>query len=87
MNRSFQADQAKIFDRARLLPLIGLMFLVPPLANIFHLDLRILGIPFLALYLFAIWGFLIFGAARLASRLDAENARSLNPASEDSDSD
>jgi hypothetical protein len=59
----------KISDRALILPLIGSLLLLPPLAGLFQLDIRVLGIPFTALYLFAVWATLIAAAAALARRL------------------
>ena len=59
----------KVGDRARILLLLGCLFLMPPLAGIFQLDLRIMGIPFTALYLFVVWGALIAGTAILSRRL------------------
>jgi hypothetical protein len=43
--------------------------LTPPLAGIFQLDIRILGIPFTGFYLFAVWAGLIAGAAALSIRM------------------
>jgi len=62
----------KIRDRAMVLPLIGLVLLVPPIANIFQLDARVGGLPFTALYLFGVWAALIVGAAILARELRRE---------------
>ena len=59
----------KILDRAFVLPIIGLLFLVPPVANIFQLDVFLGGIPFTALYLFTVWGLLIVGAIVLSGKL------------------
>jgi hypothetical protein len=59
----------KISDRALILPLVGSLLLLPPLAGLFQLDDRILGIPFTGLYLFAVWAALIVGGAALARRL------------------
>ena len=59
----------KTRDRAALLPIIGLLLLIPPLADVFQLDARIGGIPVTALYLFAVWGLLIVGAAVLSRKL------------------
>jgi hypothetical protein len=59
----------KIGDRAFILPLVGFLLLTPPLAGIFQLDIRILGIPFTWLYLFGVWGALITGAVLLARRI------------------
>jgi hypothetical protein len=59
----------KISDRALILPLVGSLLLLPPLAGLFQLDIRVLGIPFTGLYLFAVWAALIAGSAALARRL------------------
>ena len=59
----------KISDRALILPLVGSLLLLPPLAGLFQLDIRVLGIPFTGLYLFAVWAVLIAAAAALARRL------------------
>lgn len=65
-------SERKLLDRALVLPLIGLVLLIPPLANAFHLDLSWFGIPFTVLYLFFVWGALIAGAALLAPGLRAQ---------------
>ncbi len=59
----------KTRDRALILVLTGLALLTPPLANVFHLDAKIGGIPVALIYLFAIWALLILGAQRLAAAL------------------
>jgi len=59
----------KARDRAFILLIVGLALLVPPVARIFQLDLRLAGIPFTALYLFVVWGLLIAGTAALSKRL------------------
>jgi hypothetical protein len=59
----------KSSERSLILLLVGCLLLTPPLAGIFQLDIRILGIPFTGLYLFAVWGMLIAGAAILSGRL------------------
>ena len=59
----------KISDRALVLLLVGCLLLTPPLAGIFQLDIKVLGIPFTGFYLFAVWGSLIAGAAMLSKHL------------------
>ena len=59
----------KTRDRALILPLVGLILLTPPLAGIFQLDAKIAGVPFTAIYLFAVWALLIAGAAALSRQL------------------
>lgn len=71
-------------DRALILPLVGLLLLLPPLAGLFQLDIRVFGIPFTGLYLFAVWGALIAGAAMLARRL--QNSASWDSAESESGS-
>ncbi len=56
-------------DRALVLLLLGLVLLLPPVAQIFHLDSKIAGIPVTLLYLFTVWAVLIVGTAWLAPRL------------------
>jgi hypothetical protein len=59
----------KTRDRALVLLLVGCLLLTPPLAGIFQLDFKVLGIPFTGFYLFAVWGGLIAGAAVLSRRM------------------
>ena len=56
-------------DRSFILTLVGALLLTPPLAGIFQLDIRVLGIPFTGLYLFVVWAALIVGTALLSRRL------------------
>ena len=62
-------SERKANDRAMILLLVGCLLLTPPLAGIFQLDTRILGIPFTGFYLFAVWAGLIAGAAALSRRI------------------
>jgi len=62
-------SERKTNDRAMILLLVGCLLLTPPLAGIFQLDTRILGIPFTGFYLFAVWAGLIAGAAVLSRRI------------------
>ncbi len=59
----------KIRDRSLVLLLAGCLLLTPPIAAIFQLDIRIMGIPFTGLYLFLVWGLLIIGTAALSKPL------------------
>ncbi len=61
--------QRKARDRALILPLVGLLLFTPPVAGIFEVEARVGGVPFLLVYLFAVWAVLIAGAAGLARRL------------------
>lgn len=59
----------KARDRALVLPLAGALLLTPPVAGIFQVEATVGGVPFLLVYLFAVWAGLIAGAAALARRL------------------
>jgi hypothetical protein len=52
-----------------VLPLVGLLLLMPPLATVFELDLRIAGVPFTLAYLFGVWGLMILACAALSRAL------------------
>lgn len=65
-------------DAARMLPLIGLFLLLPPVIAPFAAPVDVAGVPLLVIYLFAVWLGLIVAAALLARAL-APRA----PASED----
>lgn len=73
MNKSsgkeFPLSSRKLAERALILPLIGLLLVIPPIAGIFAIDARPFGIPFTVLYLFVVWAWLIFSAARLSRQL------------------
>jgi len=59
----------KTIDQALVLLLVGCLLLTPPLAGVFQLDIKVLGIPFTGFYLFAVWGGLIAGTAALSRRI------------------
>lgn len=69
-----------------VLLLVGCVLLLPPVAGVFQLDLRIMGIPFTGIYLFAVWGALIAGAAFLSQRMhssaDWDDAQGESPAAQ-----
>jgi hypothetical protein len=68
----------KVRDRAVVLPLIGAILLLPPIAGIFRLDGTVGGVPATLLCVFVVWALLIAGAAanarRLRDKLDAPTA-------------
>ena len=51
------------------LPIVGALLLLPPLAGIFQLDMRIAGVPVTAVYLFGVWAILIIAAYALSRAL------------------
>lgn len=83
-----RADQPlrhrKARDRAVILPLVGAILFLPPVAAIFRVDATIGGIPLLVLYIFAVWAGLILAAALLAPRLRESDAAVDEPGAEPS---
>lgn len=63
------ASDRRDSDRSFILTLVGALLLTPPLAGIFQLDIRLLGVPFTGVYLFVVWAALIVGTALLSRRL------------------
>lgn len=61
----------RVRDQATIVLLLGLVLLVSPMAEIFNLDTRVLGIPFTLVYLFAVWAALIVATFRLARSLSS----------------
>jgi hypothetical protein len=59
----------KARDRALILPVIGAILLLPPIARIFAIDAGIGGVPLPVIYVFAVWAALIVGAAALSRHL------------------
>lgn len=76
-NADLQLSRRKVRERSIALLLIGIAFLMPPIAGISLIDRDIGGMPVPMLYLFAIWALLIVGAAALARGLrDSEDSSS-----------
>ena len=63
------ADPARVHDAARLLPIVGVVLLMPPVVTLFVADAVIGGVPLIVVYLFCTWLALIGCAAWLARRL------------------
>jgi hypothetical protein len=66
--RTGRTRPRRIAERSVALFLLGLVCFTPPLLGIFGMRERVLGLPVLYLYLFAVWGVLIALAARIAGR-------------------
>jgi hypothetical protein len=60
-----------------VLPLAGFALLMPPLAGIFQLDLKIAGVPFTLVYLFSVWAGLILCGWRLSRQLGRVQAEAV----------
>jgi len=66
----------KTRDRALILPLVGILLLLPPFAAVFDIEGRLFGLPVTWVYVFSVWALLIAGAWFLAGRLsDAEGGQ------------
>ena len=52
-----------------LLPCLGLFLLMPPVVQLFALEVDVGGVPLIVVYLFGVWLGLIVGAAWVARRL------------------
>lgn len=64
-----QLRQRKIRDRSLVLLVAGIALLMPPVANIANLPIRIGGVPMVLVYVFSVWALLIGGAVALAGSL------------------
>ena len=65
-------DRGKLVSAALFLTLLGILLILPPLANVFQLQRRFFGIPAEVIYLFACWILLITAALWLSRRLPRE---------------
>lgn len=78
MIRRREADPAlvhrKLHDASILLPIAGLILLLPPVASIFAIDATVFGLPLSAAYVFGVWALLIVGARSVGRRLRAREA-------------
>ncbi|WP_416896355.1 MAG: hypothetical protein ACMVY4_12495 [Minwuia sp.] len=80
-------NRQKLRDAALLLPLMGLLLLMPPFVGLFRRSGEIAGVPSLVVYIFAVWAVLI-GLGLLLSRKLAttdEPPPVNHPAAEDAD--
>ena len=67
-NSSERSQRAR--EAARLLPLIGLFLLLPPVIALFAAPIDVGGVPLLVLYFFAVWLGLVVAAALLGRSLE-----------------
>jgi hypothetical protein len=59
----------KARDAGLILPLVGLLLLMPPFGRIFAIDATVMGVPLVVGYAFAVWAALIVAAFLLSRRL------------------
>ncbi|MEM9783402.1 MAG: hypothetical protein AAF899_13120 [Pseudomonadota bacterium] len=62
-------------DAAMALPVLGLFLLASPLTAAFAIEGRILGVPVVVVYVFAVWALLIYGAYQIGRRLTGATAQ------------
>ena len=65
-------DRGKLISAALFLTFLGTLLILPPLATVFQLQRRFLGVPAEVIYLFACWIGLIGSALWLSRRLPRE---------------
>ncbi|MEM9144750.1 MAG: hypothetical protein AAGC57_01030 [Pseudomonadota bacterium] len=65
----------KTRDAGLILPLAGLVALMPPAGQILAVEGTLLGVPVVVLYVFLVWALLILLAYRLARRLNGAPER------------
>lgn len=65
-------ERRKLESMALFLTVLGVMLIMPPLAVLFQLERRFLGIPAEVIYLFVCWAVLVAGAFWLGRRLPRE---------------
>ena len=63
------ANPQKIRELAFIAPLVGALFLMPPVIWLFSKDVRVFGMPIIMLYVFGVWVALIVIALLLAKKL------------------
>jgi hypothetical protein len=67
-------ERRKLESAALFLTIFGAMLFMPPLALLFQLERRFLGVPAELIYLFTAWAGLIAGIWWLSRRLPRESA-------------
>jgi hypothetical protein len=62
-------ERGKLESAALFLTILGAMLIMPPLALLFQIERRFLGVPAEVIYLFVVWAGMIFGAWWLGRHL------------------
>jgi Kef-type K+ transport system membrane component KefB len=68
-------DRRKLESAALFLTIAGALLIMPPLAVVFQVHRRFLGVPAEVIYLFLVWAALILGAWWLGRRLLPDAAK------------
>ena len=78
-------ERRKLESAALFLTIAGALLIMPPLAVVFQVQRRILGVPSEVIYLFLVWAALIVGAWWLGKRLPSEPVQPLDGKSTEDD--
>ncbi len=65
-------ERRKLVSAALFLTLAGALLFMPPIASVFQMQRRLLGVPAEVIYLFLCWMLLVVGAWWLGRRLPRE---------------
>jgi hypothetical protein len=65
-------ERRKLKSAALVLTLLGAILFMPPIASVFQIHRRVLGVPAEVIYLFLCWIILVVGAWWLSTRLPHE---------------
>lgn len=71
-----QIGGIKFRDRSIALLIFGVVLLLPPIAGLSLIDIKVFGLPFPVIYAFTVWALLIAGAALLV-RPSGQNESSM----------
>lgn len=74
-SQSAQEGRRRLENLALVLPLFGLLLLLPPVLWVFGAPVRLFGLPVELIYVFGVCGLLIAGTALMARRLDEGERR------------
>lgn len=66
-------NRGKLVSAALFLTFLGALLILPPLATVFQLQRRLLGVPAEVIYLFACWIGLLVTACWLSRQLPRES--------------
>jgi len=78
-------ERRKLESAALFLTIAGALLIMPPVAVVFQIHRRVLGIPSEVIYLFLVWAALIVGAWWLGKRLPSEPAKPLDGKAQEDD--
>jgi hypothetical protein len=78
-------ERRKLVSAALFLTIAGALLIMPPLAMVFQVHRRVLGVPSEVIYLFLAWGALVAGAWWLAKRLPSEPSKPRDGKSQEDD--